>query len=299
MKTIIIAGAGSGMLAAADYINPDEIKIVGYATTDRNAWNVYYERGELKWADGIEPIMPLEELSRFSPDTILVAARNSADDTAIRTRLKQLNVQSQIVSMRDAFDLLSVKLAAIRKLSERFRDLELEGAIADIGCGRCDIARHINAANPERKLYLFDTFTGYDEFDIAKEKESQYSDCQVGDGALSEQELGRLDEFILHSMPYKERVKLKKGWFPDTVVDIKKEKFVLVNVENGLYAPTYNAIKYFFPRMVRGGVIMLAHYEDPTRAGVSAAVRDIEKELWPMLITPLCDADGTVLLIRP
>jgi len=299
MKTVIIAGTDSKIFAAADYINPDIFRIIGYSTTDKKAWNVHYNRGELKWEEDIQPIMPMEEIARFAPDMIVIAVNKKNDDENLKSMLNKLYYKGEVVSLKDVFDIFSIKMAAIRKCSLHFNDLGIEGAIADIGCGRCDVARQINAANPERKLYLFDTFTGYDERDIAKEKEGHYSDCEVGDGALSEQELGKLDEFILHSMPYKEKVKIKKGWFPETLADMKNEKYVFVNVETGLYAPTYNAIKYYIPRLVRGGIIMISNYEDANKTGVSAAIRDIEKEWCPFLITPLCDLDGTIMITRP
>lgn len=298
MKTVIIAGTDNRIFSTADYVDTNISKIVGYATTDKKAWNIYYDAGELKWEEGVQPIMPMGEITKFHPDMVVVAVNNNDENEHMKHMLNKLHYQGEVVLIKDFSDRLSLKLAAIRKLSWRFNELEMDGAIADIGCGRCEIARHINAANPERKLYLFDTFTGYDERDISKEREGHYSNCQVGEGALGEQELGKLDEFILHSMPYKEKVKIKKGWFPETLADIKNEKYVFVNVESGLYAPTYHAIKYYIPRLVRGGVIMISHYEDPNQTGVSAAIRDIEKE-WPLLITPLCDIDGTIMITRP
>lgn len=52
------------------------------------------------------------------------------------------------------------------------------------------------------------------------------------------------------------------------------EKYALVHMDTGLYAPTYSGIEYFFPRLSRGGVIFVAHFEDGKQKGVRKAAAD-------------------------
>ena len=152
----------------------------------------------------------------------------------------------------------------------------------------------------KKRRYLIEL----DKKDILSSPGEALTDCYYVDTGIvisyeNEGKNRRVYDFFDSGMPYKEKVKIKKGWFPETLADMKNEKYVFVNVETGLYAPTYNAIKYYIPRLVRGGIIMISNYEDANKTGVSAAIRDIEKEWCPFLITPLCDLDGTIMITRP
>ena len=164
---------------------------------------------------------------------------------------------------------------------------------------RIDISWQMNAMMPERKLYLFDTFTGYDERDIAKEQELRLSDAKPGEYSLSRNEQDHLNERILGRMPYAEQVELRPGWFPETAFELEHEKYALVHIDTGLYAPTYSGIQYFFPRLSKGGVILVSGYTDGKSQSVCQAVRDLEAEYGAFLITPLCDIDGTIMIMRP
>jgi O-methyltransferase len=59
----------------------------------------------------------------------------------------------------------SLELAALE-----IKKRGITGAVAELGVFRGDFAARINSVFPERKLYLFDTFAGFDERDIAREK---------------------------------------------------------------------------------------------------------------------------------
>lgn len=298
MKTVVLAGLDNLVFSAADLLNPKEYKLIGFGTPLNQAWNVYDENGEIR--DDIEdmPIMPIEAAIAFEPELIVLAADNDEEDELLRYKLYSSNYQGEVVSLREFYKGFSLKTAAIRKLVWRLDALGIEGAAADLGCGRGDISWQMNALMPDRKLYLFDTFTGYDERDIAKEQELGLSDARAGEYSLTPKEIQKLDERILGRMPYKDQVEIKMGWFPETAFDLE-ETYALVHMDTGLYQPTYSGIQYFFPRMAKGGVILVSGYENGKSASVRQAVEDLEREYGAFLITPLCDLDGTIMIIRP
>lgn len=142
-------------------------------------------------------------------------------------------------------------------------------------------------------MYLFDTFEGFDARDVAKEEELKCSEAKIG------QFSGVEEEKVLDRMPNIENVVLKKGWFPETAIDIEEEEFALVYMDACLYQPTFTGLEFFFPRMSRGGMIILRGYNDEKYGGVYKAVEDLEEKYGALLIVPLGDLTGTVLIVHP
>lgn len=74
-------------------------------------------------------------------------------------------------------------------------------------------------------------------------------------------------------MKYSENIIIKKGYFPETAQGIE-DKFLYVNLDMDLYQPELEGLKFFWNRMVSGGLIMLHDYTHPQLPGVKRAVDD-------------------------
>lgn len=299
MKTVILAGLDNLVFSSADMLNPKQLKLIGFATTMEQAWNIYDENGNVK--ENIEdmPIMPIDAAVSCEPDMIILASSTEEDDTMLKYSLCRADYRGEVVSLFDTFKDFSMKTAVIRKLSWRLEELGVEGAAADLGAYRGDISWQLNALMPNRKLYLFDTFTGYDSRDIAKEQELGLSNAQVGEYSLTRKEYENVEDRLLARMPYPENVIVRKGWFPETAFDLEDEKYAFVHMDTGLYHPTYSGIQYFLPRMSKGGVIVVSGYEDGKKAGVRQAIADLEAKYGAFLITPLADMEGSIVITMP
>ena len=300
MKTVILAGLDNLVFSAADLLNPRQMKLIGFGTPIAEAWNIYEADGKtLKQELQDMPITPIAAAVEYDPDCIVLAASNEEDETALKFQLVRCDFRGEVFSLYTLFRDYSPKTAALRKLAWRLDELGVAGAAADLGAGRGDISWQLNALMPGRKLYLFDTFTGYDPRDIAREQELQLSDAKAGDYALTPYEQEHLGTRLLGRMPYPDQVQLCPGWFPDTALPLEDVQYALVHMDAGLYRPTFAGLQYFFPRMSRGGVIVLCGYENGKSESVRRAVADLEAQYGAFLITPLCDLDGTVLITRP
>lgn len=111
---------------------------------------------------------------------------------------------------------------------------------------------------PERKLYLFDTFSGFDSnrdavnvVDI-----NNFKDTSV--------------DIVLEKMKKPENCIIRKGYFPDTATDIDGS-FALVSLDCDLYKPILAGLEFFYPKLVPGGYIFvhdfgLYHYEEVKKA---------------------------------
>lgn len=295
MKTVVILETEHLGIAVSDLLNPREMKLVGIGNSYPETWNVFAnaETGELK--DEIEglPVMPVDLAVSLQPDVVVIAATDPEKSHALEYMAIRAGFLNDIVFVSDICQQFTVKGAMLRRLTRRLGELGIAGQTAELGCYEGDISWQLNILMPERKLYLFDTFEGFDARDIAKEKELGCSKAELG------QFSGAREKKLMERMPVPEQVIVKKGWFPETAFDLEDERFALVYMDACLYQPTYTGLEFFFPRMSQGGVIVLCNYEDTQYCGVHKALEDLEKKYGAFLVLPLGDLKGTVMIVHP
>lgn len=146
----------------------------------------------------------------------------------------------------------------------------IEGSIAEAGVYKGGTAAIMNRLFPDRKLYLFDTFGGFDERDLKKEDEANrynekldFSDTTV--------------EIVMEKMMYPGNCIVKKGWFPESASGIN-DTFAFVRLDMDLYEPIYAGLEFFYPRMEKGGYIAVHDCRSMRFAGAREAVLDFCKE---------------------
>lgn len=147
-----------------------------------------------------------------------------------------------------------------------------DGNVAELGVFRGDFAGEINKTFPDKKLYLFDTFEGFAESDTEKELASGYAKKNRS-GYFS----NTSEEIVMEKMRYPEQVEIRKGFFPQTAEGLE-DRFCFVNLDADLYAPTIAGLRYFYPRMVDGGIILVHDYFSKAFTGAREAVREFALE---------------------
>lgn len=154
--------------------------------------------------------------------------------------------------------------------SKQFADCKY--AVAEGGVFRGSFASKINKCFPDSKLYLFDTFEGFDDRDIEIEKENRFSAPESGNFSNTSIEL------VMSKMEHPDNVEIHKGYFPETASGVN-DTFCFVNLDFDLYNPIYEGLCFFYPMMVRGSVILVHDYYHAGLLGVRKAVSDFEKHL--------------------
>ena len=87
-----------------------------------------------------------------------------------------------------------VRLLFLITTVEELKKSSIPGSLAEVGVYRGNSAKVLNSLCPERDLYLFDTFSGFDE----KDCESENADP----GGFSNTSIGQVQEFIgTHDAP--------------------------------------------------------------------------------------------------
>jgi O-methyltransferase len=181
----------------------------------------------------------------------------------------------------------------------------LPGNVAEVGVGFGHFARLINYCFPDRKLFLYDTFGGFDKRDVDFDLGKDFVKGAFRDGFLSQaaRKTTRKEDFpdpavIQEKCPHPERLVFRKGYFPETAAPDGEEKFSFVSLDTDLYQPIYAGLEFFYPRLHEGGVIFVHDYNNWAWTGVKHAVHDIEKVLGPFKKMPLPDAYGTLVIMK-
>lgn len=270
---IVIFGAG---LCGKYYIEncPDNQEII--AVCDNN-WKDFSE----KYVLGYRIISP-EQIPSLEFDKVLIAIdEHSPNGVKYITQIREqllcwLPIENIVLMSKDRGNDLRVdypRIEFLHDLSLDFYESGIVGAVAE--CGVCwgDFAVKINEFFPNNKLYLFDTFSSFDDRDLEQE---------IGDYSW----VPRTRKFLATSnsdmvylkMPFKNNVIIKKGYVPETLVGLEHEKFCFINLDMDLYAPTLAALRFFADKMVTGGIILIHDYFAPLITGVKRAVLEFESE---------------------
>ena len=141
---------------------------------------------------------------------------------------------------------------------------EIKGVLAEVGVFKGGSAKIICEAKGRRALHLFDTFEGMPEV-------SGY-DASYRKGQFKAT-LGSVKDF-LKGYP---NVHFHKGVFPENTKLLRNKKFAFVNLDVDIYESTLNCIKFFYPRMSKGGIIISHDYNYPEAPGVKKAFGEFFK----------------------
>ena len=243
-----------------------------------------------------KPVESLGDALKREPDEILIAVLNKEAAEEIKKQIASSGFTGEVSDVNELRRRIDIRLSAIRLSAGEIEEKGIEGDIAELGVYRGETASELNRLFPERKLYLFDTFTGFDERDLKKEKEltgrksfyKSFSDTDT--------------ETVERILPHPEKAVFIKGYFPDSLKEKKALipddlSFSLVSLDTDLYAPTYEGLKYFCPRLSSGGRIFIHDYTSLQFDGVKKAVDKYcaEKKLF---VLPLMDMHGSAVLIR-
>jgi O-methyltransferase len=182
-----------------------------------------------------------------------------------------------------------VRFAALELARAEIESRKLPGATAELGVYQGAFASQINIAFPDRKLYLFDTFEGFDRRDTSLEVEKGFSD---GSQDFSDTSV----QTVLARMRYPGNCVVRKGHFPATAEGVE-EQFAFVSIDADLFQPIYEGLRFFYQRLVHGGYIFIHDYNNDGYRGARDAVRRFCAEAC-VGFTPLPDFSGTAVITR-
>ena len=174
-----------------------------------------------------------------------------------------------IRKLKRRLDMGVTPLEAIQLFSLVRATGKVGGRMAEVGVFRGGTARLIREADPSRPLHLFDTFEGMPDpgetdtsFLWGRPRKGQLA-CSLED---VKKHLGGCGKVHFH-----------QGLFPATAEAVKDETFSFVHSDVGLYSGTRGVLEFFYPRLLRGGIIV--SHDFATACGVRRAFEEFFKDL--------------------
>ena len=288
MQTIIILGAGQFGKAVSDLIDPNQFKIQAFGDNAPSLWNT-----EIQTALGKVPVVSVEQAAALKPDLILISVRDTTRSQMLMDQVKTAGYEKKCMLLHELYHTFDIRSAALHRMAKRVTEGNIPGDIAELGVYQGDIAWQLNALFPDRQLLLFDTFEGFDRKDVQIEMEGQYS--KAAEKNFSDTSV----EYVRSRLSFPQNALFYPGYFPETTKGIPERSFAFVSLDADLYAPILAGLKYFYPRLSSGGMILLHDYNNTQFQGCREAVRQYEEEEHALLLVPLSDLHGTAVIIKP
>ena len=174
----------------------------------------------------------------------------------------------------------------LRRLSV---DVPETAVMAELGVYRGQTARQLQLMAPQRQLFLFDTFEGFREKDLEDEsgKALSYTTASFADTsmALVQEKLSSLDN-----------IHFFKGDFSALIPEIPEVKYALVSIDADLAVPTLAGLRYFYPRLCPGGVIIVHDYNENWPSLMEAV--DAFLSTIPEQPTLIPDQDNSLVIVK-
>lgn len=158
---------------------------------------------------------------------------------------------------------------------------KIEGDIAEVGVYKGGSAKLIREIT-KKPLHLFDTFEGLP--DLSKHDNPEHFHKGEYSSSL---------EGVKNYLKNYSNISFYKGLFPATAEPVKNKKFSFVHLDVDLYESTINCLKFFYPRMSRGGVIISHDY--PGAKGVKKAFDEFFEDKLEIIIEPFGTGQGLIV----
>lgn len=218
--------------------------------------------------EGVDIISP-ESILDLQWDEVIVISSTAMN--VIKTQLLDMGIEESRINTAYVDFEVRAREIFLRDYATIIYNNQLSGCVAEAGVFQGEFARIINESFPDKKLYLFDTFEGFDERDVVYEEKNKFSDAVKGHLNLTSEAL------VLNKMKFPEKCIIKRGYFPETAEGIK-EQFCFVNLDMDLYKPTLEGLRFFYPLMVQGGIIIIHDYFSLGYEGINTAVKEFIEE---------------------
>jgi len=150
----------------------------------------------------------------------------------------------------------------------------LEGDLAEVGVYKGSSAKLICEAKGKKILHLFDTFEGLPK------------PTKIDHNFMHEKKYAADLDLVKSYLSSYKNVFFYPGLFPKTAELVKNKSFAFVHLDVDLYRSTLDCLKFFYPRMVKGGIILSHDYS--TLEGVKKAFDEFfrDKNRGPVIKLP-------------
>ena len=157
--------------------------------------------------------------------------------------------------------------------------------VAECGCflghSSFAISSILKELNFKKDFFIFDSFEGLSKIeseDISLPNSNDVKSLVKQHNSGNLKFKGSLSEFkgLMQKFDF---IKILDGWIPNRFIDVEAKKFSIVNIDVDLYQPTLDSLKFFYPRLISGGIIYIDDYSRPFWPGADKAVTEFLNEI--------------------
>jgi hypothetical protein len=163
----------------------------------------------------------------------------------------------------------------------------LDGNVAEVGVYKGNSAFLLSklAQRRNKTCYLFDTFEGFNSKDLVG------NDIHVNNDAFIDTSL----EMVKKLIGEKNTVYVK-GYFPESLNQVGEiEDLILVHIDCDLEKPMLSALSYFYPRIRKGGFLIMHDHSSLYWPGAQKAIDEFFMSKTEHII-PIPDKSGTCVI---
>jgi hypothetical protein len=139
--------------------------------------------------------------------------------------------------------MLLIPAEAYQIISSVRNTAKLGGAIAEVGTFQGASAKLIAETDSTRLIHLFDTFQG---LPLPGHQDPSFTEGQFACSL----------EQVKASLSQYQNLRFYKGLFPDSAGPVENTRFSFVHLDVDLYQSMSDSLRFFYSRMVPGGVIL-------------------------------------------
>lgn len=248
-------------------------------------------------------IKPIEFLNTINKDKyiVLLTIENPETIESVRHSIYSHFPKERVVELFPWTISQDVRVSWLRRYSEFVYEKNIQGNVAECGVNQGGYAQYINMFFPDRKCYLFDSFEGFRESDIISDDKKNSIESSTH-RKLFFNNIGGYKatnvDIVMSKMSHPDKVIIRKGYVPETLEGLE-DSFCFVNLDMDVYTPMLEGLRYFYPRMVNDGIIMLHdYYSGGTLPGVELAVREYEKEIGEKLCKIPSEVSSSLVVVK-
>ena len=122
------------------------------------------------------------------------------------------------------------------------------------------IAKLIKKFKKKINLHIFDSFQGLSNPHKIYDQTNQIKERFIGN-----------EKFVRKILKNYKFTKIYPGWIPEKFYLLKNKKFSLIHIDLCLYKPTLESLNFFYPRLVKGGILISNVYNSNIFKGETKA----------------------------
>ena len=151
-----------------------------------------------------------------------------------------------------------------------------EGDVCEAGCWRglsaYQIASYIKKNDIKTRFHIFDSFEGLSPF----QKEDIYSGEKRSQEKIQKQFACSIEEVKANLNEFN-FIDYYKGWVPDQFYHVADRRFTFVHIDLDLYQPIRDSLEFFYPRLLKKGIMVFDDYGFVQFPGAKKAVDEFLK----------------------